>query len=122
MKRETRNAVDFGLKVGDVLEACWGYEANIYNFYEVVGFTKTMIKVRELEKECVEGESNFSMYYGRLVKPVTVGEDRFLSDIIKRKPFNFSRDFDPKYSGVAINSFMFAYPWNGKACDEYNAH
>lgn len=122
MKRETRNAVDFGLKVGDVLEACWGYEANIYNFYEVVGLTKTMIKVRELVKTCADEQSNYSMYYGTMVKPVTEGADRFKGNTIMRKPFNFSRDFDPKYSGIAINSFMCAYPWNGKACDEYNAH
>lgn len=122
MIRETRNAVDFGFKVGDILEACWGYDANIYNFYEVVGLTKTMVKVRELKKTCAEEQSNYSMYYGRMVKPITEGVDRFLSDVIMRKPFNFSRDFDPKSSGIAINEYKSAYLWNGKACDEYNAH
>lgn len=122
MIKETRNVVDFGFKVGDILEACWGYEANIYNFYEVVGLTKTMVKIKELKKICAEEQSNYSMYYGRMVKPVTEGADRFVSDTIMRKPFNFSKDFNPKYSGVAINSYMYAYQWDGKACDEYNAH
>lgn len=38
MIRETRNAVDFGFKVGDILKACWGYDANIYNFYDIVEY------------------------------------------------------------------------------------
>ena len=51
MIRETRNAVDFGFKVGDILKACWGYDANIYNFYEV--------------RECLPASdrAGFDLYY-----------------------------------------------------------
>ena len=117
-----REAKEFGLKIGDILSAGWGYEAETYDFFEVVGFTKTMIKIRELKKESVEGHSNYAMYYGRLVQPVTVGDDRFIGEVIRRKPFNFHVSGEVKYTGLAITDYEYAHLWDGKPCDEYNAH
>ena len=117
-----KEAKDFGLKIGDILSAGWGYEAELYDFYEVVGFTKTLVKVRELKKVGAEGKTSYPMYYGRLVKPITVGDDRFVGETFARKPANFSASNDPARTFLAIDSYKYAYPWDGEPCDEYNAH
>lgn len=117
-----KEAKEFGLKVGDILSAGWGYEAEIYDFYEVVGITRTMIKVRELKKTRAEGESSYPMYYGVLVKPVTEGADRFIGDVITRKPYNYYQNQAKEHTFIAITSYKYAYLWNGEPCDQYNAH
>lgn len=122
MARKVENDNVMGLRVGDILSSCWGYEAEIYDFYEVVGVSKTMVRLRELRKMAFEG-SKFPMYYGHMVAPLMEGEYRFTEGkAFSRKPFNFSSDMNPRRTGVAINSYEYAYPWDGRPCDEYNAH
>ncbi len=113
---------EMGLKVGDVLCSCFGYEASIYDFYEVVKVSKINVKIRKLRKCGVFGMQS-SEWCGHIVAPVITGKDRFANDeIMTRRPFNFSRSLDPKRTGVHINQCADAYPWDGRPCDEYNAH
>ena len=121
MAKKVENNELMGLKVGNILNSCWGYEAEIYDFYEVVGVTKTMVKLRELKKKTA-GQTAYPMYYGRLVAPITEGEDRFTGEVLYRKPFNYSANNDPRNTGVAITSYAYALLWDGKPRDEYNAH
>lgn len=116
--RKTKN---HGLvEVGDILVSCFGYEAEIYNFYEVVGVTRAMVKIRELRTK-IAGETNFPMYYGRLIEPVTEGEDRFIGDVMLRKP-RYWNNRDGITISVDIDSVRTAHYWDGEPCDEYNAH
>lgn len=113
---------EMGLKVGDILCSCFGYEASIYDFYEIVGVSRKNVRIRELRKKGVN-EMQSTEWCGHIVAPVTEGEDRFSNnEIMTRRPFNFSRSLDPKKTGVHINQCADAYPWDGRPCDEYNAH
>ena len=107
-------------EVGDVLVGCWGYDACLYNFYEVVGQTKTMLKLRELKTRVV-GDTKYPMYYGNLIAPITEGADRFEGDTFNRKP-SYYQSGNQIHGYVSIKSYMTAHIWNGKPCDEYNAH
>lgn len=108
------------IEVGDILVSCFGYEAEIYNFYEVVGLTRTMVKVRELRTR-IAGQTKYPMYYGTLIEPVTEGADRFIGETKLRKPHYWSNREGLDVS-VDIDSVRTAYYWDGKPCDEYNAH
>lgn len=104
------------LKVGDILVSCWGYDACLYNFYEVVGLTKTMARLRELKTK-IAGQTDYAVYNGSLIAPVTEGAERFAGGAFTRKPHRYGCDIS-----VAISSYEFAHIWDGKPRDEYNAH
>jgi len=106
----------FGLKVGQIVNTCWGYDATFYDFYEVVGFTNTMVKLRELKKKrFYTGQEGFCDL-GSVV-PCT-GANRFESDeILKRKPIIYSES-----TSIRISSFEYAHLWNGKPKAEDDYH
>lgn len=113
---------EMGLKIGDILCSCFGYDASIYDFYEVVGVSKKNVRIRELRKRNVP-EMQSTEWSGCIVAPVVEGQDRFANDeIMTRKPFNFSRSLDPARTGIHINQCADAYLWDGLPCDQYNAH
>lgn len=113
---------EMGLKIGDILCSCFGYDASIYDFYEVVGVSKKNVRIRELRKRNVPGMQS-TEWSGCIVAPVVEGQDRFANDeIMTRKPFNFSRSLDPARTGIHINQCADAYLWDGLPCDQYNAH
>lgn len=63
-------------KVGDILEASWGYDQTNVDYYQVVGVKGKMVEVREIGAKTVEG-SGFSHGMADMVTPA---KDRFIKD------------------------------------------
>ena len=63
-------------KVGDILEASWGYDQTNVDYYQVVGVKGKMVKIREIGAKTVEG----SMYSHGMADMVTPAKDRFIKD------------------------------------------
>lgn len=75
-----------GIAVNDIFAAVWGYEQTNVNYYQVVRIAgKTMIELKEIDKEMVSDHGN----YTTSVKPVV---NSFKGESIKRKVQNYSRD------------------------------
>ncbi len=43
------------LKVGDIIENMWGYSMTFYDFYQVVGVTKSGVRLQRMKKETTPG-------------------------------------------------------------------
>jgi len=64
------------LAVGDIIYACYGYDATFYNFYQVIGETAKSVKVRQVAVKKEYG--NYSDY----VSPIA---NEFVGDAITRR-------------------------------------
>jgi hypothetical protein len=97
--------------VGETLVAQWGYEASYPEFYKVIKVAGEYVTLQEL-KRIYMGPGSF--YDARIMS--TNGEAS------EEKPFRrkFKQNGDSFY--VKINSYKYAYTWNGKPCVEYNHH
>lgn len=99
-----------GLQVGDILCSTWGYEAIWYDFYKVVGKQGSFVLLRELAKTHDFDKAS----YGPCSYGVASPTDEFASDeIIRRKAGD---------GCVRINSFSYAFKWDGVAREEANWH
>ena len=92
--------------VGDILSSSWGYNQTNIDFYEIVGFTKTMVKLRKIEKKRV-GDRGTSL----LVMPVP---GRYKGPVLRRKAGTGWRGG----LAVSINSYALATTWDGKPEEE----
>jgi len=62
-------------EIGDIFYASWGYEQTNVNFFQVVGKVgETMLKIREIAKESVEGSEGFMSDSVVAVKDAFIGE------------------------------------------------
>lgn len=99
-----------GLQVGDILCSTWGYEAIWYDFYKVVGKQGSFVLLRELKKNVSHDNCQYGFASYGIVSP----SDEFEGDeVIKRKAGD---------GCVRINSFSYAFRWDGKAREEANWH
>lgn len=104
------DALADAVKVGDIYSSCWGYEANFYEYYEVVGKKGKMFVLRKLEVERVDKDPECGWASQGWFKPVAgkyVGED------IVRKLSS---------GGFKISSFEFAGKWDGVVREDANWH
>ena len=61
-------------EIGDIFYSSWGYEQTNVDFYQVVGKVgETMLKVREIAKESVEGSEGFMSDSVVAVKDAFIG-------------------------------------------------
>ena len=98
------------LKEGDILCSMWGYEAQWYDFYKVVGKQGSFVLLRELKKT----HSQEDCKYGWASYGYAAPTDEFESDqILKRKV---------KDHYVEINSYATAHLWDGVPREEANWH
>ena len=105
------------LRVGDILEASWGYEQTNINFYQVVALKgRTMVSVRECALEPAEVDNITGMSRDIAFKlPSEGGKVTFLNDeIITRKVKNYTQGNRPEGDQVAIKDFIIASPYNGQ--------
>lgn len=105
------------LRVGDILEASWGYEQTNINFYQVVALKgRTMVSVRECALEPAEVDNITGMSRDIAFKlPSEGGKVTFINDeIITRKVKNYMQDKRPEGDQVAIKDFIIASPYNGE--------
>lgn len=98
------------LKIGDILSGCWGYEAQFWEFYEVVGKQKSFVLLRELTKERRFDDIKYGACSECIVK---AGKDYASEEVLKRKI---------KDGYVEINSYLSVSPWDGREHEEANWH
>lgn len=86
--------------VDDILEATFGYDCTLVNFYRVLRVTKTQVYLTEIESEIVDHDG-----YGQAghVRPVIT---KVIGDPFRRKIQ------DSGY--VKIQDYMWAKKWDGK--------
>ena len=97
----------FGLKVGQILES---YDGS-YSFYEVLGFTDTKVRLAQIKTDYYNYKAERCFGYVSNVRPA-VGENRFFS-----KPF--LRKVNEAKNYVAINSYTWASPYDGRVLEEH---
>lgn len=120
------------IKVGDILVAQWGYEANNVNFFKVLKRTKRFVEVAELNAEYVPGDTG--IYDGRYVQPGTTWKnyslwaDREAWDLNRREdgePIKFRRMVKPYGNGdeyALLCEYAHMNLWDGKPKVDYNHH
>lgn len=89
------------IEVGTVFVSRWGYDQTNIDFYEVVAITPKTLQLRPIKATRTDGEGP----YTHNVLPLP-GE--YTGDVIRRRIAAGSRN------AVAINSFEYASPWEGR--------
>lgn len=96
------------LKVGDILTSSWGYDQTNVWYFQVVKTTNKQVTLRRIGSEMVESLT-FDSWKSRPVKDKFIGDETYT-----RKVGNTGEK-----TYVRIESYMYAYPWNGK--DNFNS-
>lgn len=89
--------------VGDIFVSTWGYDQTNVDFYQVVGMTKTMVKLREIAKRLVRGRGEPTEY----VLPIA---NKFQGPMIRKKLKSGWRG----QPWVDLTSYSGAGKWDGK--------
>lgn len=89
--------------VGDIFVSLWGYDQTNVDFYQVIGTTKTMVKLRQIAKRLVRGRGEPTEY----VLPVA---NSFKGPPIIKK-LKTGWDGTPR---VDLTSYSGASKWSGK--------
>ena len=96
-----------GLKVGDILQASYGYNRTIYNFYKVIRTTGSSVVLHKLAKNYIDGDNGGWATSWR-VMPI---EDELDS---RERPF--TKRVKEGFMGepcVKVSSYEWAYKWDG---------
>ena len=88
--------------VGDIFDAAWGNEQTNIDFYQVVKVTPKMIALRKIDKRTDRQQSDMV----RTVLPIA---NKFDGPVIRKKLDNYNGR-----AMVRLNSYSFAYKWDGK--------
>jgi len=86
------------LKVGDVLNSCWGYEQTNVEFYEVIAVSGVMVTLREIAAKVTET--------GFMCGETVPKPGHFIGAPIRRRASATNR--------VRIHASTGASPWNGR--------
>jgi hypothetical protein len=131
VKAEVENSPKL-IKVGDILVAQWGYDANNVNFFKVLKRTKRFVEVAELVAEYISGDTG--VYMGRFVQPgkpwknYSLWADRESSSMSKREdgePIKFRRMVKAHSNGdeyALLCEYAHMNLWDGKPKVDYNHH
>ena len=87
------------LKVGDVLNTCWGYEQTNCEFYEVVGVRGSHVLIHRLASADAGGEA------GAMSGRITPLRGEYVGEILRRRANS--------RNAVSIESGITASPWDG---------
>ena len=92
------------LKVGDILEASWGYDQTNVDFYQVTKVTPKMVTVRRIHSHFVGARGGPS----ESVMPNIGDFDKYYKPLRRRVQMYSDRPY------ISISSYASAYLWDGK--------
>ena len=130
-KAEKKNA--FGVKVGDIFSASWGYEQTNNDFFQVIALVgEKSVKVREvnppiIERNSVSGMSEDRVYKltGELLPPVSHSvfiKDQENGDLKRLKPGYYQDEEKAKRNCYFnLSSFADAHKCNGETVKTYDS-
>ncbi len=100
----------FGFHIGQILLGTVTHGFITHYFYEVVGFTEKMVKIRELKKgtDCPRGYAPCWTVW-----PI---KGEYASDVIRKIPCY--TDSGKPY--LVIRGYIYAFNWRGKTETEYS--
>ncbi len=108
--KEKRKAFKHSLKVGDILTSSWGYDQTNVNFYRVTKVLGKFVELEEVSSKMVAQDSSMSGYvvpeFRTPNEPSLRHEGKTLRKLVQ------GTSADDMY--VKIESFEFAYLWDGK--------
>jgi hypothetical protein len=93
-----------GFEVGNILSSSWGYDQTNVTFYQVLKVTPKTVTVREIRKEY--------QYGGDMTGTVLPVRDSFPLHS-KEKRRTVTRSFDGSRPCLKMESYEFAYLWDG---------
>ena len=102
-KRRQERKQPHELKIGDILVCSWGYDQTNIDYYKIVKTTARTAEIVSIGKKIVEASQGYDH--------VAADPERELSKPSRHVVNNNS---------VRINSFSWAYPWNGNPKYETN--
>jgi hypothetical protein len=123
----------YGVKVGDLFSASWGYEQTNVNFFQVIALVgETSVRVREVYPQMIEENPTCSMASDRTYKLTNellpaascsvFIKDQENGDLKRIKP-GYCKDPEEakKHCGFYLDSFANAYKCNGETATVYES-
>ena len=107
------------VKIGDLFVSQWGYEANIVDYYQVVGLKgKTQVVIRALKKNVVGSGNGWQSY--KVVPAKGEWDERTYKEVELVKKVQGT----PGHYYLTMNSYANAYwiEWEHAEAEEYNYH
>lgn len=132
-KKETKKENIYGVKVGDIFCASWGYEQTNNDFFQVIALVgEKSVRVREVNppivsREAVSGMSEDRVYKltGELLPPAPHSvfiKDQENGDLKRLKPGYFQDKEKAKENCFfAISSYADAHKCNGETIKVYDS-
>lgn len=128
-KKSTAKANRFGVKVGDLFHASWGYDQTNNDFFQVVALVgETSVRVREVNPVCEQVEGVCWAAEDRVLCTNTNGEllppapnSFFVKDNDKGDIKRLSRYDETSAPGFKIASYAWAYKCSGDTIKVYES-
>lgn len=133
MKAAAEKVNKYGVKVGDIFSASWGYDQTQVDFFQVVALVgETSARVREVYPRMIDEKPTCSMAADRtyemtteLLPPASTSvfiKDQEKGDLKRIKP-GYCQDPDEANANCYFNlsSFANAYKCNGNTVTEYES-
>ena len=129
--KEKKNA--FGVKVGDIFSASWGYEQTNNDFFQVIALVgEKSVRVREVNppivsREAVSGMSEDRVYKitNEILPPASHSvfiKDQENGDLKRLKPGYYQDEEEAKRNCYfTLSSFADAYKCNGETIKTYDS-
>lgn len=126
-RQQTEPVNQYGVKVGDMFYASWGYDQTNINFFQVIGLRgKTSVLVREVQPD-IKSDNNSRDFMSRRISAKVSGK------ILPPSSFSvFIKDQEngdlkriQQYNGrpyFKLASYTNAYPYNGESLYESWGH
>lgn len=121
----------FGVKVGDIFHASWGYDQTNNDFFQVVALVgEQSVRVREVNPVCMKSEATGPMAEDRVFKTNTNGEllppahfsvfikDQEKGDIKRIKSYAADGKSNPQFN---LSSYADAYKCTGDTIKVYES-
>ena len=102
LARKERADYQHNIQIGDILYSSWGYDQTNIDFYEVVAVSGKAVAIREIGSRVVSDDG--------LHEKVVPMRGKYTGPVLKKIP---SKGYGGKPS-IRLNSYSFAYPWDGK--------
>lgn len=90
------------MKNGDILVCKFGYNCTLVEFFKIIKMTEKTVTVVEIESKIVEDDD-----YGQAGKVIPT--DNVIGSPIRRKI--------GEYQNIKLDSYKYAYIWDGKPVD-----
>lgn len=124
---QVEKANKYGVKVGDIFEASWGYEQTNVNFFQVIALVgESSVRVREvylpmIEEEAVSGMSADRTYKitSELLPPASHAsfiKDQENGDLKRIKPISYNNS-----CCFNVSSYATAFKCNGETTKVYES-